>query len=72
LKQIKGELWAEVVGGKVTAKAIYVTNTAQSKRRYGSLWKNKWVAGVVVECVSVRKPYRLATYDFGEGVIKPK
>jgi hypothetical protein len=68
-----------VVGGKIKAKAMHVTNAAEAQRRYGSLWKKKWIAGVVVECEAVKKPenqrlswYVLGAYDFGEGIIKRK
>lgn len=43
-----------VLGSKVLAKAIYVTNLAKYKRRYSANVKKKKIVGIIVEVITTK------------------
>jgi hypothetical protein len=66
-----------IVGSKVHAKALHVTNNAECSRRYGAGKTNKRVEGTVVEAKEVQKAgnsrmswFITADYDLGGGDMK--
>jgi hypothetical protein len=67
-----------VVGGRVQAKAVHVTNLAECARRFGSNAKTAVVFGTVVEVLvnqtATGRSQRVvvADYDFGNNVVKRK
>ena len=68
----------KVVGLRISAKAIHITNLAECARRYGANKKTKVVYGTVVEHISQKNNPTsnritniiVGDYDFGDGVIK--
>jgi hypothetical protein len=66
-----------IVGSKVHAKALHVTNNAECSRRYGAGKTTKRLPGTVVESKEVHKPgnsrvswFITADYDLGSGDMK--
>jgi hypothetical protein len=66
-----------VVGSKVHAKALHVTNLAECSRRYGAGKKTKLLSGTVLEAKETQKEgnsrmswFITADYDLGGGDIK--
>ena len=68
----------KVVGSRISAKAIHVTNLAECARRYGANKKTKVLYGTVVEHVSQRNNPNsrrvtniiVGDFDLGSGVLK--
>ena len=67
-----------VVGSKVVAKAVHVTNLAECKRRYGANAKKKEVVGIITEVIATKTrtnrnaTHIAATYYMGETTTKRK
>ena len=67
----------KVVGGRVQAKALHVSNLAECARRYGAHKGTKVLMGIVVEVSNVVNPtshrtstFITADFDLGGGTIK--
>ena len=68
----------KVVGSRISAKAMHVTNLAECARRYGANKKTKVLYGTVVEHVSQRNNPNsrrvtniiVGDFDLGGGVLK--
>jgi hypothetical protein len=66
-----------VIGGRVQAKALHVSNLAECARRYGANKSTKMLLGTVVEVSNVINPtshrvstFVTASYHLGGGVMK--
>ena len=53
----------KVVGSRVSAKAIHVTNNAECARRYGANRKMNVLVGTVVEVISTQNNPNYASID---------
>jgi hypothetical protein len=67
----------KVIGGRVQAKALHVSNLAECSRRYGANKSTKMLLGTVVEVTNVVNPtshrtstFVTADYDLGGGTMK--
>jgi hypothetical protein len=67
----------KVIGGRVQAKALHVSNLAECSRRYGANKGTKVVFGTVVDVIHVVNPatnrtstFIVAVYDLGGGTMK--
>jgi hypothetical protein len=68
-----------VIGSRVNAKAIHVTNNAECSRRYGAAKLTKRLDGTVLQAEEVLMPpnrraswFITANYDLGAGAMKTK